>query len=275
MQSEFAKEILKSCLNSYRYRTDRRFRQLPTFRCTNKGTHDPRVFYYSPSSSSASGGIRNIYRHVDALNAMGIEARVLHTRRDYRAGWFNNSTLVCYTYDTVISRNDVLVIPEYFAPSLASVPEYIGLVVFNQAGHYTFDAVDFDQTEAGSPYMNLSNLLGILTVSEDSAALLKFAFPALTIQVARPVIDSALFRCEAGMRQRQISYVTHRREQERLSLLHMLRARGVLDRWQLMPIVGRSESETARIMRRAPISSVLAIEMALACRPPRLCPVDA
>lgn len=47
--------------------------------------------------------------------------------------------------------------------------------------------------------------------------------------------------------------MTSRRPQEQEHLLHILRGRGVLDGWELVPISGRPEAEVAHVMRGSAI----------------------
>jgi hypothetical protein len=125
--------------------------------------------------------------------------------------------------------------------------------VFNQGAYITFDHVPYDATGPGAPYAGVTGLVGILAVSRDSADLLRYAFPGIDVHVARNVVDPSVFHPAGGARGRRIAYLTHRRPAEREQLFHMLRSRGSLDGWELVPIAGRTERETADLMRSSPI----------------------
>lgn len=54
------------------------------------------IYYLCPSPSHPVGGIQKIYQHVDALNANGFNAYVLHDKPGYRYGWRANQTRLAY-----------------------------------------------------------------------------------------------------------------------------------------------------------------------------------
>lgn len=54
------------------------------------------IYYLCPSPSYPAGGIQKIYQHVDALNASGFKAYVLHDKPGYRYGWRANHTHLAY-----------------------------------------------------------------------------------------------------------------------------------------------------------------------------------
>ena len=62
----------------------------------NKRSGLPTIYYLAPSTRSPIGGIHVLYRHVDALNAGGIAAAIVHEKAGYRAWWFANSTRFVY-----------------------------------------------------------------------------------------------------------------------------------------------------------------------------------
>jgi glycosyltransferase involved in cell wall biosynthesis len=67
----------------------------------------PRIYYLCPDHSKASGGIKQIYRHVDILNKHGFNAYVLHATKNFKCTWFENCTPVVYN-------------PKIFKPILAT-----------------------------------------------------------------------------------------------------------------------------------------------------------
>jgi hypothetical protein len=207
------------------------------------------VYYLCPDDDKPSGGIRVIYRHVDLLNAAGRDAVVLHERPGFRVGWFRNETRVLAAKDVTLGREDLLVVPEYYGPGLDALPAGCRKVVFNQNAYSTFARVPFAQTGPGAPYAGAPGIEALLTVSRDNAALLRHAFPGLPVHVARVVVDERVFHPGAVPAGRRIGYMPRRRAEEQEQLLHILRGRGVLDGWELLPIDGMSEAETAEALR--------------------------
>lgn len=226
----------------YLYRTPPRLQVRPA-------TTPTTVYYLAPHGRTASGGVRVIYRHVELLNEMGIPAAVLHKVSGFRAGWFESSARVVSPRTIQLEDNDILVVPEFYGPGLRWLPPNVRLLIFNQGGYHTFDALDRDSTGPGAPYAGLDQLIGVVTVSEDSRALLQHAFPQLPIALCRVVVDGSLFHPGAEPARRQIAYTTTRREEEREQLLHILRARGV--DWELAPIAGLTETAVAEVLRRS------------------------
>ncbi|GIH10158.1 hypothetical protein Rhe02_82250 [Rhizocola hellebori] len=215
----------------------------------------PVVYYLTPDQSSPRGGVRMLYRHVDQLNAAGIDAAVLHSEEGFRCTWFANNTRTVSAPKLTLSPDDVLVVPEFYLLGPDLLPAEPRKIVFNQGAYHTFDHVPFAQTPPGAPYTTLENLVTLLTVSEDSAALLRFTFPDIPVHRARAVLDHQVFHPPGSetRRARRIAFVPRRRRQEREHLLHILRSRGVLEGWELIPIEGYTEAQTAELMRSCPI----------------------
>jgi hypothetical protein len=207
------------------------------------------VYYLCPDDDKPSGGIRVVYRHVDLLNAAGVDAAVLHERPGFRVGWFGNDTRVLAARDVTLGRDDLLVVPEYYGPGLGSLPAGARKVIFNQNAYSTFAQVPFAGTGAGAPYAGVPGIAALLTVSQDNAALLRHAFPELPVHVARVVVDERVFHPGGAPAGRRIGYMPRRRAEEQEQLLHILRGRGVLDGWELAPIDGMTEAQTAEALR--------------------------
>jgi hypothetical protein len=215
----------------------------------------PVVYYLTPDQAAPRGGVRMLYRHVDQLNAAGIDAAVLHSKPGFRCTWFANNTRTVSAPNVTLSAEDVLVVPEFYLLGPEMVPAEPRKIVFNQGAYHTFDHVPYAETVAGAPYTTLENLVTLLTVSEDSAALLRFTFPSIPVHRARAVLDHQVFHppVTETKRGKRIAFVPRRRRQEREHLLHILRSRGVLQGWELVPIEGYTESQTAELMRSCPI----------------------
>lgn len=232
---------------------DLRWRQPPAIRVTDRSTDRPTVYYLSPDLVSPSGGVRNIYRHVDALNTLGVRAAVLHNKAGFRCTWFANETPTVSAAAVVMSPADVLVVPECYGPGLHKLPVGPRKVVFDQGPYHTFDHAPFASTERGAPYSTVRDLTALLTVSENGQALLSHTFPGIPVHLTRLVIDNGVFRPGEPAVARRVAYLLNRRPAEREHLLHVLRSRGALDGWELVPIQGRTEAETAELMRGCPL----------------------
>src|SRR5439155_2004537 len=98
----------------------------------------PVVYYLTPDDNSPRGGVRVNYRHVDLLNAGGIEAAVLHTRTGFRCDWFANETRVVGASDVTLHPDDALVVPQKYATGVGLLPSVTRKPVFTQGPYYTF-----------------------------------------------------------------------------------------------------------------------------------------
>jgi len=221
---------------------DLRWRNPPVMQVHPAGG-EPTVYYLVPHLPEPTGGVKVMYQHVDLLNEMGIAAAVLHEPDGFRASWFANETRIVPASSIRLRANDILVIPECYAPGFGLLPPDVRKFVFNQAAYHTFDLVD------GDPYAKVPNLLGLLTVSQDSAELLRFTFPGLAVLGTRPVVRSIFHPGPQALQ--RLAFIPERRSAERHQLLQMLKARGV--DWELAPIGGMSEGEVARVMRESAI----------------------
>ncbi|MBB2940420.1 hypothetical protein FB565_000124 [Actinoplanes lutulentus] len=242
------KDFVKSRLRSQEIRR----RQIPAFAATG-GTGDGAVYYLAPDNDSPSGGVRVIYRHVDLLNSLGIPAKVVHAADGFRCSWFPNTTPVVAAGRVSLGARDVLVVPEWYGPGLGGLPEGPRIVIFNQRAYDTYDLIPYEETGPGAPYAGIPGLAALLAVSDDNVDLLRYAFPGVPVHLTRNVIDPSVFHLGGPERPRRISFVGHRRSAEREQLLHILRSRGVLDGWDVVAIAGKTELETAEIMRNTAI----------------------
>ena len=55
------------------------------------------IYFICPDLNEPSGGIKQLYRQVDILNANGFNAAILHNSPFYRCSWFPNSTKIVYS----------------------------------------------------------------------------------------------------------------------------------------------------------------------------------
>lgn len=245
-----ATAMLHTAVDGYRNFSDRRWRRLPRFR-VHPRQGAPSVYYLTPHGERPQGGVRVAYRHVDQLNAMGINAAILHARQGFRPTWFESETPVVSFSSMVFRADDILVVPEVYGPSLEQLDPGIRVLVFNQGGYITYDAVDYARSRPGAPYSDVARLEGIMTVSRDSARLLSLAHPDVPIEIARPVIDQSVFFPGPHRRRKAFAYVTSRRVGELNQILHILRARGV--DWEPIPLTGMSERQVADALRESAI----------------------
>jgi len=203
------------------------------------------VYYVAPDLARPSGGVRTIYRHVDALNRLGLDAAVVHATRDFRCEWFEHETAVVHLPLT-LSSSDTLVVPEDYAPRLGELVPGVPKVIFNQNAYRTFNG--FPDPRSTS-YTTCPDLLGVMVVSEDSRRYLEHCFPGLRVARVRHAIDSGVFHPDPSGRRRQVAVVPTKRPHDVTQLLAVLEARDALSGWDVIRIERMSEAEVAAVLR--------------------------
>lgn len=209
----------------------------------------PTIYFLTPDFRRPSGGIRVIYRHVDILTGEGISAAVLHQSPRFRCDWFENSTRITNVSDAVVRRGDLLVISELDVAVIGTLPKGIRYAIFNQNAHMTWER----QAAHSKIYAPNPELAGIVTVSDHNLEMLSFAYPACRIERVHLGIDQRLFHCGAANRPRRITYMPRRGRDDAMQVLEILRARGTLEGWEIVPLDGLSQEKVADELRRSRI----------------------
>jgi hypothetical protein len=219
-----------------------------------------KIYIATPDTNEPWGGIRQLYRIVDALNEAGLPAAVLHSRPGFRCTWFENDTIIEYAPGLVVCSADLLVLPEQWVSSIPNLAPGVPKVIFNQSlchdvALYSGANRHLNSGDGGSTgrsaYVH-PDVLAALVVSEESYANLRFAFPSLRIERVRPGIDVRLFQ-PAGEKSPVISYMPRRRSDTAQQVLGLLEVRGALDGWEVVPIEGVGETTVASMLSQARI----------------------
>jgi glycosyltransferase involved in cell wall biosynthesis len=222
----------------------RRRRRPPRIRVEARGSGET-IYYLCPDHGKPSGGVRAIYKHVDILNAAGRPAAVLHHRDGYACEWFEHSTRVVGAASVRLHPHDVLVVPEIYGPHFDVLQKGPKLVAFSQNGYLTFSLLRTGQR------LSYERFAAVLTISEDSAEYLRFAFPALEVSVVSNAIDPEVFNPAPYPPPRRIAMMPRKRPHDAQQILRLLDAR--LDGWEVVSIESSSEAEVAVALRSSPI----------------------
>lgn len=212
-----------------------------------------KVYIICPDHNQPSGGVKQLYRHVDVLNRNGIEACVLHRARGFRCTWFENRTRVDQ-YARVIKAalrdpQSWLVFPEIYGPEIAEFAPGVRKVIFNQSGYYTFAGYPLDLRARDCPYLH-PDIVAALVVSEDTRRYLGYAFPQLPITRIHNGIDPAVFAFVEHKRP-LLAYMPGKNDRDIEQVINLLKFRGALDGYQLAPIAGQPETQVARTLGEA------------------------
>lgn len=238
------------------------------------------IYFLAPDYTFPSGGVRVIYRHVDILNANGIEAYVLHRQLGHRCTWFENDTPIVYwdagikrrIYDKLkksISNNpvrkiflvgaptptledtDILVLPEIYGPEIESIAVGIPKVILNQGCYLTFRGYSLKKDRLPNPYIH-PDIKGVLINSEDGLNYLNYVFPTLKPARFRLNIDKQLFAYSRD-KKRQICYTDRKGEQVVQQVVNILKVRDSLAGFTLVPFSGMTQEKVAQLMRESAI----------------------
>ncbi len=211
-----------------------------------------KVFVLCIDDNQPHGGIRKLYHHVDLLNQHGIGAEIVHEKKGFRCTWFENRTPVSYAHDnrsTLPGEQNVLVVPEIYGPHISQFGPAIPKVIFNQNCYYTFMQYSMDKNDLNTPYLS-RDVVGAITVSKDSMEYLKAVFPALNVHRLHYGIDESLFHY-SDRKRRKIAFMPRKNEHDLLQVINILKFRGLLADWDLVPIENKNEKQVAELLQEA------------------------
>jgi glycosyltransferase involved in cell wall biosynthesis len=227
--------------------------QVPRLRTEMSSTAAPSVWMICPDWDKPAGGIRKQYRAVDALNAAGVPAAIVHKRAGFACSWFSHSTRIVAAADVVVGPSDVIVVPEVYGPAILDLPAGVRQVIFNQNAYLTLGSLTTGGAAAAAPYTDNPDLGAIIAVSDENAELLRHAFPDAPVRRIRLGIDPAIHHPPAERAGRRIAYMPRRRGDEAAQVLRLLTLRGVLEDWEVVAIDRCSERDAADLMRSSRI----------------------
>ncbi|MCY0978736.1 glycosyltransferase [Chryseobacterium wangxinyae] len=236
-----------------------------------------KIYFVCPSNATPTGGVKQIYKMVDILNKNGYDAYVLH-KKDERETWFHNSTRIApnpYIFKLKkyinsnklsifnkiklaylkkisfnIDKDSILVFPEIYN-KINNIEPSVKKVIFNQNCYYTFNNYSLDTKLSDLPY-NDKNIIGTITVSDDSMKYLLEAFPNSNIKRIRLGINSEIFYY-SDKKKKKISFMPRKLADDINQVINIFRLRNPNSDWEFTPIDNLSEDEVAEILRKSSI----------------------
>lgn len=206
-----------------------------------------RIFYLCPDVAEPAGGIKVIYQHVEMLCHHDFSACVVHIQDGFRCKWFENDVPVRTVDSLQLTSDDVLVIPAVWALKLQHFAPGIRKVIINQGAYLTFRGYPIGNGPFKTPYYH-PDVLAAMVVSEDNQRYLQYAFPDLKVRRVRNSIDQKIFSF-GETKHEQIAFLTRKRYEDIEQVINILRYRGVLDSFALVPIDNKSERDVAAIFK--------------------------
>jgi hypothetical protein len=247
------------------------------------------IYYLCPDHDTPSGGIRGIYRHVDALCRNGLEAFVVHERPGFRCTWFESETPILgwaargYELQAPadrpfvqlqgppsfeVSPADVVMVPEIYGPHIAEIAPGVPKVIFNMNAHFTFRYYPHDMKELErktSPYYH-PDVVAVVVKSQDGYDHLRFVFPHVHLLLVRNSFDPKVFYAQEP-KEPWIGYMPRRNVEDAVQVLSTLAVRGTLRDYEIVEIDGLDENDTAALLRRCLVFLSLGYQEGLV-RPP-------
>ncbi|WP_445370631.1 glycosyltransferase [Methylomonas sp. HW2-6] len=213
------------------------------------------------------------------MNRNGIPAYVVHNNPGFRVSWFENKTPIVYWRGSIIDRlhgkvkrrfqpdqvvelhikggksrtigsDDIIAIPELYGPDLAwAYGKGIKKVVLNQNCYLTFNGYSLNKDRLISPYHD-PDTLATLVNSKDGEDYLRHAFPELSLYRFRLSIDpNTFYYQEKKKKKKQLCFSRIKNQQDAMQVINILKFRGALEDFEIVPFINLPQAEVARIYR--------------------------
>jgi hypothetical protein len=195
--------------------------------------------------------VKVIYDHSRRLSEIGIASAVQHDRRGYEYPWIDHAAQLIS--DKELRTTDHLVLPEIKAAQLARklTPLGVRYSIFVQNGYYLRDRdKDCCDADVDHAYENAST---ILSISDDTSALISLHYPQLAARVTRVFcsVNQQLFNPE-GVKRNLITYMPRKNGVHAAAVVFALRNRLPAD-WEIRAIEGMSEIQVAELLKQSRI----------------------
>ncbi len=202
-----------------------------------------RIVYLSPDVNTPVGGIKVIYRHAEALAAMGCDAHVMHSAPGFRCDWFPHRASVLNLSE--LRATDIVVVPELMARFSAQLIELkIPYVMFVQNGYLVLPSAEPEALRAC--YRNAAL---VLSISEDTSNMVLSLFPELAGRVLRQTYTVDRSKFTPGTKEPLVTYMPRKLPMHSANVVPWLAAE--FPHWQFMALHGISEDQVAQAMRRS------------------------
>ena len=131
-----------------------------------------------PDLDKTVGGVKQLYRHVEHLTALGWDAAIVTEADGFRPSWFS-STARTISFSECASRNEfdqystILLLPEtYIGANLSDFRgqdlSTLARVIFNQNAYYSYGNFSESLKSDLESFYDSPSLLQVLSVSEDT-----------------------------------------------------------------------------------------------------------
>ena len=210
-----------------------------------------------PDVDRAIGGVKQLYRHVEHLVALGWDAAMVTEAPGFRPSWFvsdapASSLAECAQRGEFSDQTTVLLLPEtYLSVDLRSFRgldlSSLAKVVFNQNGYYTYGQVGETLADQLQRFYDDPSLLQVLSISEDTHTLLQRNL-GLSDQRLSRIINAIepMFRSDQPAENR-LHWMPRKNPQQVQAVLMGIQRAGLQHSagWQGGPLQGLSHDQVA------------------------------
>jgi len=209
------------------------------------------LYAVCPDLNSPSGGVKKLYELVDTLNDNGAESYIIHTSRDFKVTWFENSTKVTDFMSFRLAIDDIILLPEVIGEQMLSYYPGIRKIIFCQNSYYALQMF-YGKPEKFKEVFLHQDIILVLVVSDYDYELFKWLCPAIKISRFICGIDERLFYFQSE-KKRIITVMPRKLKSDYNFLENLLLVKGQLKTYSLQLIEDMSYQKCAEAMRGSTI----------------------
>ncbi len=214
-----------------------------------------------PDIAKPIGGVKQIHRLAESLNANGREATLIQDQADFHPGWFQSNVSTISSRDwkqrqDLKPSTDVVILPETFLPFLEHYGRGLPKLIFNQNGAYSFglhkeDGFPDNPEAVISLYRN-SQLIHTLCVSEHDQHLLGSAFGLGSEKVSCLVnpIETQIFK-PGRIKEKLFTYMPRKNSRDAAIVTALMHQQPWFRGWSLQAIDGLPQQQVACLLKKS------------------------
>ena len=210
-----------------------------------------------PDIDRAIGGVKQLYRHVEHLCALGWDASMVTEQEDFRPSWFQTtapsiSLQQSWESGELVANRTILVLPEtYLRVDLNSFRgldlSSLSRVIFNQNAYYSYGDFGVDTSQRLHDFYDAPSVLQVMSISEDTHAFLSRNLGIPDNRLSR-IINSIepIFRSDQS-KSKRLHWMPRKNPEHVQAVLEGLQRSGISysQGWEGQPLQQLSHSEVA------------------------------
>ena len=208
------------------------------------------VFANTRDDNTPSGGGRQLYRHVDVLNKIGIDACFAHPTKDFRYTWFSNQTRTVHSDDLELTADDFLV----FGEMVSEIPRIKGSdrcakVVNCQNPFNVLSGFGENVDRTRELYRESA---AILCASKHTEEAMKFMASSTPVYRYKYSFDRAPWGY-GGNKQNVVCVMPRKRMMDIQAVMMIAKLKWLTPGWNLISLENHSEEQVAYVLKNSSI----------------------